>query len=170
VPESARDATLHRLGLLYEAARLEKPPSHGGAGTTEGSGTVDGGVGTRQGAGDGAFDRRARQRIASLERELAATRAEADRLRAQLRVSGRQAGQGPSRHRPLGAGPAPKDVPRQRDSSAHGGSARAGRNPGRFTPAPRVPRLDQVWLDPGTRNPAYRLDARMHLPGGVPQL
>ncbi|WP_229399029.1 hypothetical protein [Micromonospora okii] len=170
VPEPDRAATLRRLGLLYEAARLEKPPSHAD-GTTGDGGTTEGGVGNRPGAVDDALYRRARQRIAALERELAATRAEADRLRAQLRAPGRQAGQGPSRHRPLGEGPLPKDMPRQRDSSAHGGPPRVGRNPGRFAAAPasRMPRLDQVWLDPGTRAPTYRLDARTHLPGGVPR-
>ncbi|MCX4469158.1 hypothetical protein OOK41_02310 [Micromonospora sp. NBC_01655] len=163
VPRADRDATLDRLGRLYEAAREERPPSrgrepagpvhpHAGAHPNDGDGSGGNGGG---GGEDGL-----RRENASLRRRLAASQAENDLLRAALRAPARPAVRGHSRHRPLGGEPRPEDVPRQRESSAPGGTPRGGWNPGRFPagPAPtneapagrhRSPRVDPVWLTVG---------------------
>lgn len=188
VPAADRNATLERFARLYEAARGEKPPSRRDR-TDDGTSDADGrdatsGIGRRgevtaaEQADAGGIAELRRQN-AVLRRQLAATRAENDLLRAALRAPARQAGQQTSRHRRPGGGTSGlAEVPRQRTAGVRAGPPRSGPNPGHFPTGPvgtndaadrhRSSRLDQVWLTPRrpAARPAYLLDPPQHAPGG----
>ncbi|TDC59852.1 hypothetical protein E1258_16610, partial [Micromonospora sp. KC207] len=166
VPADEREAALGHFERLYEAARGERPPS----GPRPADGTTHPDAGVEPDAGDPARpvtdaagtrpDDRTRttvahllQENATLRRRLAASEAEIDLLRAALRSPARPAGQGRSRHRPLGGEGRPEDLPGQRESAPPTGTPRGGRNTRHFPVGPaatndapagrhRPPRLD----------------------------
>lgn len=196
VPADEREATLGHFERLYEAARGERPPSGSrrpaaGTGRSDAWGDPQASAPTGFDATGTRADDRTRtrlahllrknaalhRRLATLRRRLATSEAENDLLRAALRPPARPAGQGRSRHRPLGGETRPEDVPRQREAAPPTGAPREGhnRNARNFPLGPVTTndapagrhyylRLDTAYLAPRPGAPTYSIGSRPPFP------